>query len=99
LAPYAIGKEPQNPPSNLGIKTEISRLWSTPDHHQRAFDTPSGIAFKILDKGWSWTYSNDDLIAFMPSVGKEVRRNRYMQSGMYLKGKEEKRWGKKELAS
>jgi hypothetical protein len=24
----------QNPPSNLGIKTEISRLWSIPDHQQ-----------------------------------------------------------------
>ena len=24
----------QNPPSNLGIESEISRLWSIPDHQQ-----------------------------------------------------------------
>jgi len=29
-----ILEEYQNPPSNSGSKTEISRLWSIPDHQQ-----------------------------------------------------------------
>ena len=28
----------QNPPPNLGIKTEISRLWIIPDHHREVLD-------------------------------------------------------------
>jgi hypothetical protein len=31
---YTRGEGGQNPPPNLGIKTEISRLWSIPDHQE-----------------------------------------------------------------
>ena len=31
---FKYNPEVQNPPPNLGVKTEISRVWSIPDHQE-----------------------------------------------------------------